>query len=192
MKLRGAKQYWLHKEADPGIKPGEQNAKLDSEINPLQEGSIFQGVIRFKNLRKYELGLLLWSVCLREESWMNLGKGKSYGYGAVKLTDCTLSLIDNSKAYGLNNAADLLSDPYVKKEKKDIEELILAYKQYMSKYNGGRDIETIPLIRDFFAMKNSNRIPDPSMTCYMNLEQFQAQTRYKVALPEVQEIVAKK
>ena len=191
MKLRGAKQYWLHKEVDPGIKPGEQNAKLDSEINPLQEGSIFQGVIRFKNLRKYELGLLLWSVCLREESWMNLGKGKSYGYGAVKLKDCTLSLIDNSKAYGLNNAADLLSDPYVKKEKKDIEELILAYKQYMSKYNGGRDIETIPLIRDFFAMKNSERIPDSSMTCYMNLEQFQAQTRTKTALPEVQEVIAK-
>jgi CRISPR-associated protein (TIGR03986 family) len=194
MKLRGTKLYWLHNEANPGIEPGKQNVKMDSLVKPLQKGSVFHGIIRFKNLREYELGLLLWSLCLKDDSWMNLGKGKAYGYGAIKLTDCRLSFIDYQKAYGLTGCitTGMNEDLYVKKEKKELEEIIGAYKNYMRKYNGGRDLETIPMIRDFFAMRDSKKIPDAAETGYMNLEQFQNQTRTKTPLPEVQAVIAKK
>lgn len=200
MQLRGAKQYWLHREADPGIEPGHENKKLDSPLTPLDSGSIFNGTIRFKNLRKYELGLLLWSIRLEDSSWMNLGKGKAYGYGAVKLTLRSAQSLDSKKAYGLSltgsDASDagekaafaLFSDPY-----KDIpvEELINTYKLHIRKHIGNRDIMTLSLIRDFFAMKDSTRIPDSEATRYMTLEQFQDQTRAKAPLPTPLEVIKK-
>ena len=48
------------------------------------------------------------------------------------------------------------------------------------------------MIRDFFAMRDSKKIPDAVETGYMNLEQFQNQTRTKTPLPEVQAVIAKK
>lgn len=192
MQLRGAKQYWLHKEAAEGKKPGEQNEKLDSLINPLDRGSCFMGTIRFRNLRKYELGLLLWSIRLEENSWMNLGKGKSYGYGAMKLTGLSAWKIDYARAYSIPDAeADTFSlfiDPY---QELDIAELISSYKNHIRPENGGRDIGEMPQIQAFFMMKDSTLIPDPASTGYMTLEEFQEQTRTNTPLPIVADVVAK-
>lgn len=259
MQLRGAKQYWLHREADPGVEPGHENKNLDSLLNPLDSGSRFQGTIRFKNLRKHELGLLLWSVRLEDSSWMNIGKGKPYGYGAVKLSILSVRSLDYRKAYGLPLPADdgvivsplkhsadsfvdasvassldssldassdssggsragydgknssapiastdisgnrpsddgmgslaaLFCNPY---RDLDTEELINAYKLHIRKSIGNRDIMTLPLIRDFFAMKDSLRIPDAEATRYMTLEQFQDQTRNKTPLPTPLDFISK-
>ena len=190
MQLRGTKQYWLHKEADPGIQPGRHNEKMDSLVNPLDRGTKFKGTIRFKNLREYELGLLIWSIRLEKDSWMNIGKGKAYGYGAMKLTEISAWKIDCSKAYSIYpaNCSGLFDSLY---DNLDVDELINIYKNHLRNYNGGRDISQIPYIRDFFAMKNSTLIPDSSTTGYMNLEEFQAQTRTKTSLPDVMDIIAK-
>lgn len=192
MQLRGAKQYWLHREAAEGKKPGEQNEKLDSLINPLDRGSRFTGTIRFRNLRKYELGLLLWSIRLEETSWINLGKGKSYGYGAMKLIGLSAWKIDYARAYSIPDAeagtSSLFLDPY---RELDIAELISSYKIYIRNENGGRDIDEMPQIRAFFMMKDSTLIPDPASTGYMTLEEFQEQTRTKTPLPIVADVVAK-
>lgn len=196
MQLRGAKQYWLHRNADPGLESVSPNDKLNSMLNPLDTGSRFEGVIRFKNLRKYELGLLLWSVRLEENSWMNVGKGKAYGYGAVKLTILSARSLDYRKAYGLPSEKDekgaivsaIFEDPY---NDLIVDDLIESYKTDVRKYNGNRDIMTLPLIRDFLAMKDSSKIPAADATKYMTLEQFQDQTRSKTPLPIPLEVIKK-
>lgn len=192
MQLRGSKQYWLHTEADPGITADKRNKNLDSLLNPLDAGTCFSGIIRFKNLLEYELGLLLWSIRLEKNSWMNLGKGKSYGYGAMKLSHLTARNISFEKAYGMADgdkslACSLFLDPY---EDLDIDAMISAYKRHIMKYNGNRDIMQLPLIRDFFAMKDSTMIPDSEATKYMNLDQFQEQTRTKTPLPSPMNVIA--
>lgn len=191
MELRGTKQYWLHKEANPGAGTEGFNEKLDSAIKPLNKESRFQGKIRFKNLRKHELGLLLWSIRLEEDSWMNLGKAKAYGYGAMRLVSLSAWSIDYRKAYGIpgiqcnrvqetDSVASLFSNPY---NELMVDELIDSYKNFIRKYNGNRDIEQLQMIQDFFAMKDSRQIPEPEVTRYMELEQIREQKRAKKQLP---------
>lgn len=198
MRLRGAKQYWLHAEANPGIEEGKQNKNLDSELNPIDSGSCFRGVIRFKNLRRYELGLLLWSIRLEKNSWMNLGKGKPYGYGAVKVTVELAQALDYEAAYGLSGlsnsddkksiSATLFGNPY---KPLNVDELIEDYRVHIRSKNAGKDIMKLPLIVDFFAMKDSTKIPNAEATGYMTLEQFQSQTRYKAPLPTPMDVIKK-
>lgn len=197
MELRGAKQYWLHKEANPGDGPDSYNDKLDSAINPLDKDSRFRGKIRFKNLRKYELGLLLWSIRLEKDSWMNLGKAKAYGYGAIRLVSLSARSIDYGKAYGISAiydttmeetdvAASLFDNPY---KNLSVDEMIDSYKSFIRKYNGNRDIELLQMIQDFFAMKDSRQIPEIDVTKYMTLTEFQEQTRTKTPLPLPREVL---
>lgn len=190
LRLRGAKQYWLHRENEPGIREGEQNEKMDSLLHPLDKGSCFRGTIRFKNLRKYELGLLLWSIRLEEESWMNLGKGKAYGYGAMKLTELKARSVEYSKAYDISGASPALFGNLYKEL--DIAELIDYYKFFIKKYNGDRSIDQLPLIEDFFAMKDSTRIPPREKTGYMSLTEFQDQKRSMAPLPKVSDVAAER
>ena len=202
MELRGAKQYWLHTDADPGAGPEDCNEKMDSAVKPLDKGSRFRGKIRFKNLRKYELGLLLWSIRLEKDSWMNLGKAKAYGYGAMRLASISARRIDYGKAYGISglsaiaaNGTDaggtaavtsLFEDPY---RDLSVDELVNAYRHYVRKYNGNRDIEQLQLVRDFFAMKDSRLIPGPEATKYMPLEEYQKKKSAKTPLPQPVDVI---
>ena len=193
LSLRGAKQYWLHRENEAGIKKGEEDEKMDSLLNPLEKGSCFRGTIRFKNLRKYELGLLLWSIRLEKESWMNLGKGKAYGYGAMKLTELKARSIEYSKAYDISGASPASSALFGNLYKElDIEEMINYYKFFIKKYNGDRSIDELPLIKDFFLMKDSTRIPPRKLAAHMSLKEFQAQKKSMTPLPKVSEVASKK
>ena len=193
--LRGAKQYWLHhpEGVNPGKKEGEQNAKLDSVLHPLDEGCIFQGKIRFRNLKGYELGLLLWSIRLEKDSWMNLGKGKAYGYGAMALKNLSAINIDYRQAYSipiLND--DSTADSFFKRnlyKEIIVDELIEEYKNHIKKYNNNRNVSDLPLVREFFIMKDSKEIPAIEKTKYMSLPEFQEQTRTKTFLPSINDVV---
>jgi len=92
-RLRGYKHYWL-KEAG-AVK--SENVKTSSTLRPLSSGTKFSGVIRYKNLRPEELGLLLWALRLEDGCYQTVGMGKPYGYGRMKLT------IDELREYDLSD-----------------------------------------------------------------------------------------
>ena len=64
------------------------NNNITTKITALKEGTKFIGKIRYFNLRKEELGLLLLSLTfLKQEHFYKIGGAKPYGYG-----DCHLKL----------------------------------------------------------------------------------------------------
>lgn len=193
-KLRGAKQYWLHKGLVPA--DGVKNENAASCMLPLAEGAKFVGKIRFQNLTEDELGLLLWSVRLNEGSQMNVGKAKAYGYGRISVKITELGRLDIKKAY--LSAETLELDPFDRVKsgaglEKEIDDEISFYKEKIQKHIG-KPIDGLYHIVQFFMMKDSNKIPDDSQIRYMrisgngNRNEYQSRNR---PLPTVKEIIAK-
>lgn len=62
--------------------------KVKTSFNPVDVGSSFVAPVRIHNLRKVELGALLWAIQLGgfKEGVHVLGMGKPYGFGSVILT----------------------------------------------------------------------------------------------------------
>ncbi len=180
--LRGVKQYWLHKEVIP-----EFTGKSNAEIRPLAEGTVFKGFIRFQNLTKAELGLLVWGLRLEEDSWMNVGKAKAYGYGAVSVSEVNVKTVNIKKAYDMENpvSSDSFMDPFEPLKEEDIDCLIKVYKREVREKLGS-PIDEAESIKKFFIMKNSKHIPDKDKMKYMVLEKYQSR---KQPLPEIEQIV---
>ena len=90
--IRGHKWYW-HKGQSPKIeidKRGDDLEKIRTQttrIRPIKEGVTFTAKIRFENLRKEELGALLWALALPGKTGTEyrhkFGMGKPLGMGAV-------------------------------------------------------------------------------------------------------------
>lgn len=184
--LRGIKQYWLHtKPLQSDTNPKNEN--VGSALRPLNQGVRFSGKIRFRNLTKEELGLLLWSVQLKPESWMNIGKGKAYGYGNIKLKITDLKKIDAKEAYSLSEGISL--NPFVPV---DAGEMIACYKEQMNQFlkaqNGKKTIDEMPHIKEFFRMKDSTCIPDKDQIRYMSIDDYQSRTK---PLPYVSQMIKK-
>lgn len=135
-KLRGIKQYWLK---DYVEQPEVKSEVMSFTINPLEEGTCFEGKIYFNNLYEDELGLLLWSLKLNEGCRQNIGLAKPYGFGRVKVNDIELSIEDIDKKYG-----SFCFDYTVKA---NVDKYISAFKDFFSKEKlNGRNIdEQIPV-----------------------------------------------
>ncbi len=187
--LRGNKQYWLHKKADdhPTVNM-EKQAKMVTYLNPVRPGTTFRGKIRFHNLTKEELGLLLWSVRLEENSWMNIGQAKPYGYGAVKVTIDHVNRMNPEKAYDLMSFTTDIWDV----DNVDVDASILEFTSYMEKKLnlGPKRYADQPNIRIFLEMKDPDRMPDPDKIRYMRIDAKEYQNRK--ALPEAEKVMKKK
>ncbi|MDR0682458.1 MAG: TIGR03986 family CRISPR-associated RAMP protein [Dysgonamonadaceae bacterium] len=83
--ISGWKRYMVRKDIW-GAKT-EYNPTLDTIIHPIRKGSVFTGKIRFYNLKKVELGALLSALTFHNtnECYHQLGQGKPYGFGKIKL-----------------------------------------------------------------------------------------------------------
>ena len=188
-RLRGIKQYWLHKNVVPYH--GKTNEKMDTVFDVLPEGTVFTGKVRYYNLRKEELGLLLWSLKLNPESEMNIGKAKAWGYGRVKLELKRAVKVDAVKSYSLDTFNAL---PVT--ENLDVEGLIGDYKDFMNKKLSSKPLMERKEIKDFFTMKDSTRIPDNSATRYMTLgnkrEGIEDEYIKREVLPDIKTVVNKK
>lgn len=178
--LRGTKQYWLRKEVVPFQ---AKNILAESEFCPLKEGTVFEGKVRFKNLTKEELGLLLWSIKLNENSWMNVGKGKAYGYGVISLNILSAKKLNLNAAYKSEECLDL--NPW---EDINVDEMILSYKDKMSKFYG-KKIDDLPHIKEFFTMKDSTQMPEKDNIRYMSIDAKEYQSRKDKVLPSIEETV---
>lgn len=180
--LRGVKQYWLHDK--PVIPPASDKEAVKSTLYPLSDGTEFEGVVRFSNLDKLELGLLLWSIRLEENSYVNIGQGKAYGYGVSKVDLLSVKKYDREKAYDIESAFVL--NPY-DEASLNADELIGDYKEALQNRLGTK-INSNPSIRAFILMKNSAVIPHESLTEYMSVND--GDYRNRTALKDVQAIVA--
>lgn len=185
--LRGVKQYWLHKETVPASAANQPvKEKVSSSIRPLKQGTRFTGKIRFQNLTKDELGLLLWAVRLNKNSWMNVGKAKAFGYGCISLEITEAKRLDLEKAYAQENMLDL--NPF---QPICVEEAIEDYKAGINRFLGSRTIDELPQIKDFFMMKDSTLIPNNKEIRYMSIDAREYQSREAV-LPSVSSVVKRK
>lgn len=158
--LRGYKQYWLQQE--PNVSEGN-NVKQVSILHPLGIGTSFTGTIRYKNLRDDELGLLLWSITLQNDSLQQIGAGKAYGLGIFKISIEKLVEYESadkmyrSFGYKLPAPAD---DDRINEYKKAFEEKIIELVNESHKNNGGgicyKTYTDIPTIADFLFMKSGS------------------------------------
>ncbi len=179
--LRGVKQYWLHKNTIAGNVDPKQ-ARVASKLEPLPAGSMFEGKIRFKNLSKDELGLLLWSVQLNKNSWMNVGKAKAYGYGAISVKIKSAKKFNQEKAYAFGGGLEL--NPF---DNIDIPSTIAFYKKTINQFLKNQSIDELRSVKEFFAMKDSSKIPENKKTSYTPLKLYASR---RSGVPQVSKIVS--
>lgn len=172
-RLRGVKQYHLKQKAIV-------NESGNNSFCPLPEKTVFLGKVRFYNLREDQLGFLLWSMTLEKDSLMNLGKAKSYGYGAVKLNILSIRKFHLGQAYDLSTKLNLC--PY---EDLDIEQMIEKYKSTINTRLVSGNIEKYPSVIALFTMKDQTKILNNNKTSYMNLKEFGNQKNTCAALPHL-------
>lgn len=162
--LRGYKQYWLKP-----VQTTEGRPNVDSLLRPLPKGTEFQGVIRFKNLTDMELGLLLWSLQLEKGCCQNIGMGKPYGYGRLRVRITTLRLLNLDWLY----SSDLTTD-YWKDETEQVSHYIDAYDREALKFDIGQGMQSRVRdqeeIQDFFFIKSSIR--DGKNEVYMTFPEY--------------------
>lgn len=124
--LRGIKQYWLHKTQE--MLP--DNVGKDSATQfTFQTGKPeFKGEIRFQNLHRDELGLLLWCLKLDDGCYQTLGKGKPFGYGKMSVS------IDSVKSFCLDRIYEPTSfgDSSAWTKDENVETLIQEYQMFIS------------------------------------------------------------
>lgn len=81
--IAGRKRYPIHnsKTEDTG------NSNVGTSFTPLKEGVVFQGKMRYHNLKKAELGALLSALTFHAtpQTFHNIGLAKSLGYGKIAL-----------------------------------------------------------------------------------------------------------
>jgi len=163
--LRGRKRYWL-KKATP---VASEKANVDSTLKPLAEGTVFKGVIRFKNLHEDELGLLLWCLQLEKGCFQSVGMGKPYGYGRMALTITDLYTMDMKQLYD----DGLFCNGGYKRENPSA--YIACYDAYAVEKLPIINQESKPSVRnrsavkDFFFMCRTLR--DPATVGYMTLSE---------------------
>lgn len=177
-KIRGIKQYWM--KHNISFQKSE-NRKISTRLTYLRKGARFKGKVRFKNLAKDEIGLLLWCIRLNEESQQNIGKGKPYGYGRIQVENMRLRLLDVEKLYNLEK---IHFQPYKNFNSNQIQNYIDYYKKYVEN-NFNILLEKEEHIKEFFILKNAELIPNPEITEYMPINNYQGR---KKALPHPAEI----
>ena len=187
--LRGHKQYWLKAVETP---PAVKNQNMGVTFRPLAPGTKFQGVVRFENLTREELGLLVWSLRLKRDSSEkheyrhSIGMGKPYGYGRIKVTLDAVRTFDLEAMYrpdGLFAAPREL-------DAGTIDACVAAYdKSAVSAFpppkkgKQKRSLAEFPEVRDFLRMKRL--IADGSDFSYMDLKEYQ---NVRTSLPTAEEL----
>ena len=100
--LAGRKLYPARPdEAVPG--PGQASEDMQVVLHPLERGTRFRGRVRFHNLKREELGALVFALRLWAEGWgqrpdlrHRLGMGKPYGLGEAHI-DIIGALIERNR-----------------------------------------------------------------------------------------------
>ena len=129
---------------------GNGNSNILSHIIPLDEGTTFTGTLRYFNLKKEELGLLLLTLTfLQDKHYYKIGGAKPYGFG-----DCHIKLHTS-----LNT-----------------QEYINAYIDFVKREFGDDPINS-QSAKDL--LRFSQRMPNDQYLDYMELQKFTELKREK-------------
>lgn len=155
--IRGIKYYWLKE----FVSPEEAKGNVNTIEEAIENGARFKGRIKFNNLNEDELGLLVWALYIHKDANQNIGKGKPYGFGNIKIKDISIKVQDTNKKY--NN----IFEENIKNL--EVIECIEKYKDYVKGYFSDLDdIEDDLAIKTFIEVhKNTNRVEPVS---YMSLK----------------------
>lgn len=147
--LRGWKMYPTRQRYQKYFEVDEAQIENTNPAIPLGSGSEFMFHIRFHNLKKVELGALLYSVLLHKQNCHTIGFGKPFGYGVCKYS------ITSSTGFKVE----------------DIETFISSFTDYME--NHIQNYKKTPQMKELLLMTNPNeadRLKVP--LAYMELEEF--------------------
>lgn len=155
--IRGIKYYWLKE----FVAPEKDKDNVNTIEEAIEKGARFKGKIKFNNLNEDELGLLVWALYIHKDANQNIGKGKPYGFGNIKIKDISIKVQDTNKKY--NNIFE--------EDTQNLEVLqcIEKYKDYVKRYFSDLDnIEDDLSIKTFIEVhKNTNRVEPVN---YMSLK----------------------
>lgn len=172
--IRGYKQYWL----TDRVKAGDTaKDRVSTFIKPIRNAA-FTGKIRYENLSRDELGLLVFALKISDKAYQNIGMGKPYGYGKVTIEDISV------KAYNLEKLYGGLGLPQKCLEDLDADELIAAYKTYVQD-RWRISIEDQTPVKEFLYMKT--HVMRAEYTNYMTLQNQDSGFAKKLVLPNVLE-----
>lgn len=185
--LRGYKQYWMREEV---YQPKElDNKDMGKRVRPLGKGTVFEGVIRYKNLHEDELGLLLWALKLDKGCYQSVGMGKPYGLGRVSVKITGMKELNPAWQYSLKSFTEKKElvtdcvDQYIEKYKNFASDMIAAQKddkQSKSEKkpkNGERSknkkskIEEQSSIKTFMFIHKISKLSEEEME-YMKLKEY--------------------
>ncbi len=178
----GVKQYWLKNQVDQSNVPsGKDNKEYVLKFDALNTDTSFEGRIRFHNLRREELGLLLMALHLGENVRLNMGKAKAFGYGMIDLAIRKVRVLDRKLLCDLDN---LCLDPYREIGGNDIDDLIREYCDGMASYIGQTSVDYDESINVLKLMKNvktvpeqKSTLPDPAKVRPMSIDKREYQSR---------------
>ena len=165
----GFKRYRCQEKSTTGT-VGKEG--VTSTVEVLKKKTAFTGKIMFHNLKKEELGALLW--CLRfgesfkdgtnSPYYHNIGHGKPYGLGAAQFTGVTVKVADYD-SFGLKSQSPEELDALVA----DFEKLMNAEFAKIGCKNTWSDSPQVAFLKSLAALhqdyKNSNQV-------YNTLEEF--------------------
>jgi hypothetical protein len=97
-KIAGRKRYPVHK-GDKTVKTEDTgNENVGTTFTPLDTGVVFEGKLRYHNLKKVELGAMLSALTFHNtpNTFHNIGMARSLGYGKIELK---INGIENIELY---------------------------------------------------------------------------------------------
>lgn len=94
--IRGYKMY--HHKTKISDNLGNGNDNVTSKIHEINSNVVFNGKIRFTNLKDYELGALMFVLNLPKNCFHKLGGAKPLGFGSVEIK-ASLSVYDITESY---------------------------------------------------------------------------------------------
>ena len=117
-KLKGWKRYPVRDKAfyDDSILPEKQKDNT-SPFVPMNSGSQFDCKIFFHNLKKVELGVLLYALDLGEDCYHSIGFAKPFGYGVVRMK------VSIGKVNGVGES-EISNDATIEEYKEEFERLM--------------------------------------------------------------------
>lgn len=148
--LRGWKRYPVRNKTNI-VKPNQEQEKQTSHFSPLQKGTAFEGKIHFHNLKKEELGLLLWAIAWGNDKNLShaVGMGKSCGFGQIRAEISSMSYLNNDSSENKYRTASI----------DEINSWIRTFESYMEgKVVGWKNCQQL---KELKAMANPNNAERP-------------------------------
>jgi len=101
--ISGRKRYPIHQGSGVKKTPDTGNENVGTAFRALKEGVVFQGKLRYHNLKKAELGAMLSALTFHGTSncYHIIGMAKSLGYGKVELKINGIELEEYLKTFEL-------------------------------------------------------------------------------------------